>query len=385
MTDVTLPRERLWIGLMTGTSMDGVDAALVRLPHDDEPGRIELIATHFIAMTDDLRGRLALVDGDTPVRVVTALDAELATVYAMAVAALLGNAGIAREKIAAIGCHGQTVWHAPDQDPPVTLQLGDPNRLAELSGITVVADFRRRDMAAGGQGAPLAPAFHHAFFSDPQEHRAAINIGGISNLTVLPQGRSPAITGFDTGPGNVLMDGWIQRHQGARYDADGAWAASGRVLQDLLQDLLSHPYFSQPPPKSTGRETFNMYWLDTVLTRHTGSEPADIQATLLALTTESIAMAVREHAPDCRQLLLCGGGAANDRLRQVLATALPGVTIQASDAVGMPADWVEAAGFAWLARETMAGRCSNVPAVTGARRAVVLGGVWIHQGRCNVQ
>lgn len=374
---MTIERSRndsLWIGLMTGTSLDGVDAVLARLT----PG-VEILSAVTMPLPADMAERILAVGPDTSLRTAMRLDSELAILYAAAVETVLKDAGVETAAVSAIGCHGQTVWHAPDQDPPVTVQLGDPNQLAERTGITVVADFRRRDLAAGGQGAPLAPAFHHALFAHPDETRVVVNIGGMANLTLLPPSGQNAIAGFDTGPGNVLLDTWIDHCRGLPFDDNGSWAASGNVIEALLARMLDEPYFRQLPPKSTGRETFSRRWLDAALVNHGDAAPADIQATLAELTAVTIAADIKRHAPACERVLLSGGGAVNAHLRSRIAAALPGIPVEPTDAYGVAAGWVEAVGFAWLAGETLAGRCSNIPAVTGARHPVVLGG--IYQGR----
>ena len=366
-------RDGLLIGLMTGTSMDAMDAALVR---HTGLGGMELEAAIAMPLPDRLRARIADAGPDSPLCEAMTLDAELAALYAEAVDRLLEEAGFERQSVVAIGCHGQTVWHAPERTPPISVQLGDPNMLAERTGITVVADFRRRDMAAGGEGAPLAPAFHHAFFSTPDEYRVVANIGGMTNITLLPDDSVDNVSGFDTGPGNVLMDSWIHRQRGERFDRGGLWAASGVVHGQLLDALLGEPYFARTPPKSTGRELFNDNWLNTRLQAFSGIAAADVQATLCELTAVTLTTAIRDYAPDCARLLLCGGGAHNTHLHGRIAALLPGVTVTSTSSHGMDADWVEAAGFAWLARETLAGRSGNIPAVTGAKRKVVLGGIY---------
>ena len=308
------------------------------------------------------------------------LDARLGRAFAQASRALLTRAGIPPEEIAAIGSHGQTVRHLPE--PPVrnTLQIGDPNIIAEETGITTVADFRRRDLAAGGQGAPLVPAFHRAAFGLAGEYRVVVNIGGIANLTLLPPGEDCRVTGFDCGPGNLLMDAWATRHLRAPMDRAGRWAASGNVHQALLNRLLEDPYFRRPPPKSSGREHFSAVWLEAVLNPLTVQpSAADVQATLCELTATSIAGAIREHAPDAGRVLVCGGGIHNDHLMERLRRHLEDLPVCSTADHGMDPDWVEAAAFAWLAQQTLAGRPGNLPAVTGAEREVILGGIYLGQ------
>lgn len=371
MPDVIPPAEH-YIGLMTGTSMDAVDAALIRVTGQG----MHLNGAETLPLPGELRQRIAAVTPETPLREMVAIDHLLAELYAETVEALLSGSSVPRDAISGIGCHGQTVWHAPDSDMPTSLQLGNPSLLAERVGLTVVADFRRRDIAAGGQGAPLAPAFHRAMFGDDAESRVVVNIGGMANITLLPDADPAHTGGFDTGPGNVLMDAWIHRHQGHHFDAHGAWAAGAPVNAGLLDILRAEPYFSEPPPKSTGRERFNMDWLDLRLDLRRGLDPQAVQATLCELTAGTIRDAIRDHAPTCRRVLLCGGGARNRHLCSRIAAGLPELTVEITDSHGAPADLVEAMGFAWLARETLAGRPGNVPAVTGAGRPVVLGGVY---------
>lgn len=358
-----------FVGLMSGTSMDGVDAALVRLP---EAGTPALDAFRTNPYPPALAARLRAVTGDTPLATTLALDAELAGVYAAAVQALLAEAGVGAEAVRALGCHGQTVWHAPAAEPPVTCQLGDPSRLAEATGITVVAGFRQRDMAAGGEAAPLAPLFHAALFAAPAP-RAVLNLGGIANLTLL--GAEGVLEGgFDCGPANTLLDAWARRHLGTPMDQDGRWAASGEVNEALLARLLADPYFERPPPRSTGPEHFNLAWLEQAL--QGGEAAADVQATLAELTARSVADAVARFAPKARELLVCGGGALNPDLMKRLTRALPRHHVASTADAGVPPEAVEAVGFAWLARETLAGRPVDLRRVTGSRHPVRLGGIY---------
>ncbi|PWG62738.1 anhydro-N-acetylmuramic acid kinase [Sediminicurvatus halobius] len=357
------------VGLMSGTSMDGVDAALVRLA-DGAPPRLEAFLAEPYPET--LADRLRAVDAGTPLAEVLALDAELAAVFAGAVGALLASAGCKAAEVDVIGCHGQTVWHAPNATPPVTCQLGDPSRLAEATGCTVVADFRQRDMAAGGEAAPLAPLFHAALFGGDAP-RAVLNLGGIGNLTVLGAG-ARVRQGFDCGPANTLLDAWARRHLGRPMDEDGHWAAAGRVDEALLARLLADPYFQRPPPRSTGPEHFNLGWLEHHLAG--GEAPADVQATLAELTARSVADAVNQWAPEAGEVLVCGGGANNGELMRRLAAALPGCRVASTASAGVPPEAVEAVGFAWLAGETLAGRAVDLRRVTGSRHPVRLGGIY---------
>ncbi|MCK8517170.1 anhydro-N-acetylmuramic acid kinase [Methylonatrum kenyense] len=367
-----IPPAEHYVGLMTGTSLDAVDAALVRITGH----RIILNGSQAVPLSDELRRRIAAVTPDTALREILKLDHQLALRYAEAVTRLLRDAGVDHSDIQAVGCHGQTVWHEPDSETPTSLQLGNPSLLAQQLGLTVVADFRRRDIAAGGQGAPLAPAFHHAMFASKTEPRVVVNLGGMANITLLPDATPEHIGGFDTGPGNVLMDAWIDRHQAKPFDRHGSWAAGAAVDGKLLDILRADPYFAAAPPKSTGREYFNLDWLDLRLDLRPDLDPRVVQATLCELTAGTIRDAIRKHAPDSKRVLLCGGGTHNRHLCSRIAAGLPELKVEFTDDHGAPADWVEAMGFAWLARETLAGRPGNVPAVTGAERAVVLGGVY---------
>jgi anhydro-N-acetylmuramic acid kinase len=366
-----------FIGLMSGTSADGIDAALVRF-HDGSGPRCELVGGITAAWEPALREELvALGQGgeigslDTLGR----LDAQVGIAFAEVANRLIEETGVERTQIRAIGSHGQTVRHRPLADPAFTWQLGDANRIAELTGITTVADFRRRDVAAGGHGAPLMPAFHLAMLGAADEDRAVLNLGGIGNLTLIP--RDGRVLGFDTGPANALLDGWCQRHLGKSFDADGAFAASGQVDAALLGRLLADPWFALPPPKSTGREQFHLDWVEAQLQGET-QPAADVQATLLELTATTIAEALRRLQPDTRRVLVCGGGVRNPVLMGRLAARLPGVVVESSAAHGLDPDYMEAMGFAWLAAEALAGRPANLPSVSGARGLRVLGA--IHPG-----
>ncbi len=366
----------LYIGLMSGTSMDAIDAVLV----DFSTPPLTLLATHSADLPTSLRAEL-LALGDKTTRNTLErlgqLDHQLGERFADAVNALLRQADLAPAAVLAIGSHGQTVWHQPAPPHGFTLQIGDPHRIAARSGITTVADFRRRDLAHGGQGAPLVPAFHAALWRDPQEDRAVINLGGICNLTLLPAAAARPVTGFDIGPGNTLLDAWTLRNRGERYDRSGAWAASGTVQSGLLERLLADRYFRTLAPKSTGPENFNLAWLETYLTALPQPPcPADIQATLCALTAESIAHALARITPKPCRVLLCGGGVYNVELIRRITAALAPCPIDSTAIWGLAPHWVEASAFAWLAREALAGRPGNVPSVTGARRAVVLGAIY---------
>ena len=317
--------------------------------------------------------RLITRSQDVSLDEVGALDTAIGEAFAAAALQLLREANLSGAEITAIGSHGQTLRHQPSGAHPFTWQIGNPDIIAERTGITTVADFRRRDVAAGGEGAPLAPALHQAVLGSATETRAVLNIGGIGNVTWLPPDGVPV--GFDTGPGNCLMDGWSDRHRGIAFDRDGEWAASGRVDSQLLQLLLSEPYFRKPPPKSTGRELFNLGWLDSHLSQlKVALSPADVQSTLCELTALSLATACQQlgHA---QRALLCGGGAHNQELRRRLESQLAGTVVATTAAFNLDPDYVEAAAFAWLASRTLAGLPGNLPAVTGARHRVVLGSI----------
>ncbi|MCA1925808.1 MAG: anhydro-N-acetylmuramic acid kinase [Thiobacillus sp.] len=359
-----------FVGLMSGTSLDGVDAALVEF-HRQAPPR--LLNSHYLPFEDSLRKRLLALHHPQPDEIHLAAKAgnDLAACYARAVSALIAN--FAEVPVRAIGCHGQTLRHRPDSG--YTLQIGNAARLAELSGITVVADFRSRDIAAGGQGAPLVPGFHAQALAHPMQHRVIANLGGIANITDLPPGA--AVRGWDTGPGNMLMDAWVQRYRNARYDRDGSWAASGKVHAELFKQLMAHPYLALPPPKSAGREQFNLNWLDSQIARlPVPPQPADVQATLLEFTAASLAHAIRTECPGAQAVYLCGGGAHNTLLRSRLGALLAGHELATTSSLGIDPDWVEAMAFAWLARQTLHGQPGNLPAVTGAAGPRVLGAIY---------
>lgn len=358
----------LYIGIMSGTSLDGVDAALVDLSQEVP----RLVASHYQPYAEPLKETLLALHQPTHDELHHAqmIASRLAREYADATQTLLKEAGVPAAAVQAIGCHGQTVRHRPEHG--YTIQLNNGALLAELTGIHVVGDFRSRDIAAGGQGAPLVPAFHDRVLRHPNIHRVILNIGGIANLTDLAPNKTTI--GFDSGPGNLLMDAWIAKHQGKAYDKDGAWAASGKVIPALLQRLLAEPYFAAEPPKSTGRDLFNSDWLQSHLN---GSEsPADVQATLLALTGDSIAAAVQDFCIGTKEIYLCGGGAHNNALVKHLQEALPQRRIQKTEELGIAADWMEAIAFAWLAQQTMHLRPGNLPAVTGAKHPCVLGAIY---------
>ena len=358
----------LYVGVMSGTSLDGADAALVDF--STEVPRTLAFAT--IPFTRELRERLLSLSspGHDSMELAGRVSLELADLYARAVDAVLAGAGVSRKDIAAIGCHGQTVRHRPDLG--FTIQLNDPARIAERAGIDVVADFRRRDMAAGGQGAPLVPAFHEAVFRHPQRSRVIVNIGGIGNITWLPPGG--ATLGFDCGPGNVLLDGWARRHIGKEYDEDGRWAARGRVDAKLLDRLIAEPFLSAPPPKSTGRELFHLAWLEERLSA--GCDPVDVQATLLDFTARSIVDAIDRFCPNTEEIYLAGGGARNAALVKRIASLARGRAVATTDALGVPTGHVESMAFAWLAMKCIKREPVDLTAATGARAPRVLGAIY---------
>jgi anhydro-N-acetylmuramic acid kinase len=362
----------LFLGMISGTSIDGVDAVLAEIGDDD----FRIVGANTTPFPGDLHSRLhKLVETpQTSLRDLGALDVAVGRFFAECALKLIASSGLRPENVAAIGSHGQTVYHEPLGDEPFSLQLGDPNVIAAMTGSTTIADFRRLDVALGGQGAPLVPAFHAWAFGDAREQRVVVNIGGIANITVLSPGRD--VTGFDTGPGNTLLDVWSRATNQKPYDEAGRWAASGVVNRALLDACLAEPYFRARPPKSTGRELFNREWLDKYLARSgVGISAVDVQTTLAELTATTIAAAIRDELPDCREVIVCGGGVHNadlmTRLRRLSTTR-----VTTTDAHGVPPDWVEGAAFAWLARARVRELAGNVPSVTGARRPAVLGGVY---------
>jgi anhydro-N-acetylmuramic acid kinase len=363
------PASSLYLGLMSGTSLDGIDCVLV----DFAQGQPQLLATELQAFSPELKAELLALQavGENELQRVMLAGNALADAYAAAVHTVLQRAGVAAKQVAAIGMHGQTLRHRPELG--FTVQIGNAARLAEHCGMTVVSDFRSRDVAAGGQGAPLVPAFHLGLFGAAQ-HRAVVNIGGIANITDLPP--SGTVRGWDTGPGNVLLDGWIQRHQGQPYDADGSWAAQGQVDAGLLARLLATPYGQLPPPKSTGRDLFHLAWLDAQLAQGPALAPVDVQATLLTYTAASIAAEITRHAAAASEVYICGGGARNGVLMRALAAQLAPRHLASTEQLGLHPDWVEAVAFAWLARQCLLGLPGNLPAVTGARGARVLGAIY---------
>jgi anhydro-N-acetylmuramic acid kinase len=367
----------LCIGLMSGTSLDGADGVLAAFPeHGTEP--IRLLASAYLPFDDALRAELLALQaaGDNEIHREALAANRLAHCYADCVNRLLRQGSVDSADVRAIGVHGQTIRHRPELG--YTRQTNNPALLTELVGIDVIADFRSRDIAAGGQGAPLVPAFHDAMFGHPDETRVVVNIGGIANISVL--GPEQPVTGFDTGPGNVLMDAWIGRHQGQPYDADGAWAAGGQPHAELLALLLAEPFLALPPPKSTGRDLFHLDWLLEKLAGFPGLPPADVQATLATYTAASIADAIARHAQTARAVYVCGGGACNTFLMELLAQALRArgidAQLQSTGALGVSPNHVEALAFAWLAWRHVERRPGNLPAVTGAAGPRILGALY---------
>ena len=360
----------LYIGLMSGTSIDGVDAVLV----DFSQLAPKIIATHTEEIPPHLfKGLQRLCQtGNDEINRLGRLDRTVGELFAKAVNELLNKSGVASSQIIAIGSHGQTVRHMPNLDTTFTLQIGDPNTIAAHTNIDVIADFRRKDMALGGQGAPLVPAFHQQTFAQSNTCRMILNIGGIANVTYLP-GNLQDVVGFDTGPGNTLIDYWCQQQLKQPFDFDGQWAKSGTTDSVLLKQMLSHTYFAMPYPKSTGREMFNHVWLEQQLADFNHLKAADIQSTLLDLTCHTIAAEINKLS-STGELYLCGGGSLNTVLVKRLASLLPDYHLSTTAKLGVDPKWVEAIAFAWLAMRNNKGLSGNLPAVTGASRLAVLGG-----------
>ncbi len=370
-------KNELYIGLMSGTSIDGIDAALVSFESAEQ---LSVIDTLFCEFSEDVRQQInhAAQNNSTLFRNQdSALHQSLAPLYAKAVEKLIAKAGVSREQISGVANHGQTVKHEPNAEPPYSLQLGDGQIIADLTGIVTYSQFRQADLQVGGQGAPLMPAFHNAVFNgqgsrcDTDGNTFIVNIGGISNISRL----GSSIVGFDTGPGNVLLDQWIERTLGKPYDANGAWGASGNVNNEVLAALLKEPYFSLAHPKSTGTDYFNLEWLEKAYPKIDEIPTADVQATLTQLTATTIVSAIKELSDESKdaRTYICGGGARNRLIMQCLEDLLGEQNIAPSDSLGIPADWVEAAGFAWLGYCCEHSIKSNLPSVTGAREQVVLG------------
>ncbi|EFA77194.1 hypothetical protein PPL_12402 [Heterostelium album PN500] len=385
-------KKSLYIGVMSGTSLDGVDTVLVDFKNGITSD-IEVLCSYSVEMPLDIKQMiLSMCQGQSiTLQTLGTLDHRLGLLYSDAINALIAKSGVAREDVIAVGCHGQTVWHQPSGEHRFSMQIGDCNLIAERTNITVVGDFRRRDMACGGQGAPLVPIFHQYLFASKSslENIAVLNVGGISNITVLPAGcndgeaGSLLIRGYDTGPGNILMDSWISKCKGEAYDKDGRFAESGTTSTELLDTFLSNEFFSRQPPKSTGRELFNIEWLnnqlDCLTKQRNGNKISnqDVQATLLDLTVESISREIEKIG--CQKLIVCGGGAKNLYFMKKLSGRLPQVKVAKSIEYGVDGDLIECLAFAYLAECTINGKPSNVPSVSGASKPSILGAIYMKQ------
>ncbi|VAW93697.1 Anhydro-N-acetylmuramic acid kinase [hydrothermal vent metagenome] len=363
-----------YIGLMSGTSMDAIDAALI----DCSNNKIKLVAHYSQTFCSETRNQIsALCQGcDNELQKMQQLDIELGKQFANCANQLLKNTKIKAYDITAIGSHGQTLRHYPEATIRNSLQIADPNTIAQLTGITTVADFRRRDMAAGGQGAPLVPAFHEQLFRNTKNNRVILNLGGIANITILPNDKNKPITGFDTGPASTLMDYWIGRQENKSYDDKGEWAASGKINSDFLQQLLNDAFFKLPPPKSTGTDYFSPAWFSKHLEAFPFLSSEDVQATLCECTAVSVANAIKEYASNCNEVFVCGGGAQNNFLMNRLQAQLKGIKVTTTDTEGIASEWIEAMAFAWLAKQTLNKQPGNVSSVTGAAQPVILGGIY---------
>lgn len=362
-----------YIGLMSGTSMDAVDVVIVDL----EDNQCKLLKHYSHEIPVQVKKTLAslIEPAADEISRMMQMDVALGQLFAEAINQLLTQCELNRSDIKAIGSHGQTIRHYPAAQHPATLQIGDANIIAELTGITTVADFRRRDIAAGGQGAPLVPAFHNIIFHDSNLDQVILNLGGIANITLLTSNDN-TVTGYDTGPANCLLDSWVHQHLKLNYDRDGEWAASGHVHPGLLERMLNDHYFALPAPKSTGREYFNLGWLNEILKSFPGLAPHDVQATLLELTARTISDAIEHSLPSATQVLVCGGGVHNKQLMLRLNELLVGQHITSTNSVGIDPDWIEAMAFAWLAKQTLSGKTGNIPSVTGAQHPVILGAIY---------
>ncbi len=368
-----MAKNNYYIGLMSGTSLDGVDTVLVGF---DQLKPI-LLSSYVHPIEPDLRETLLETihpEWQGSLADIGILNQRLGKLFADAVCSLIKNNDIEQKSITAIGSHGQTLWHQPIGKHPFSLQLGDPSIIAEQTGITTIADFRSRDIAAGGQGAPLVPAFHKELLTDIDKNRVILNIGGIANITILPSSASTQmVSGYDTGPGNGLLDAWIAKHQKMSYDKNGNWAKSGTINEKILTKLLEEPYFSLPSPKSTGKELFNLTWLESLIGNQLLQEkPENIQATLTELT----AITISHNVINCDELYVCGGGAQNSNLIEQLKFHLPNTEIDSTAKLGIDPDWMEAIAFAWLAKQAYERRSGNLPAVTGARGERILGAIY---------
>lgn len=374
-----MANKQYFIGLMSGTSLDGVDAVITDLSKK-KSAKLLTYRTHPIprALRLDIQS-IIQPNWQGTIKNIGSLNHRLGLLFSNAVNALLDKSGLNNSDILAVGSHGQTLWHQPDGKHPFSLQLGDASLIAEKTGITTVSDFRSRDIAAGGQGAPLVPAFHGAMLNHSHKNRIVLNIGGIANISVLPPKESDIpISGFDTGPGNGLIDAWILKNKKRSFDADGEWARSGIIIDTVLKSLLNDPYFSLPFPKSTGKEAFNLLWLEKSLEGALYNYPAkDIQASLTELTALSIAKQIVENHIPCEEIYLCGGGVYNSFLVERLKHHLPNSQITSTEVLGIDPNWMEAIAFSWLAQQTLKGKAGNIPEVTGAHGSRILGA--IHQ------
>jgi anhydro-N-acetylmuramic acid kinase len=359
--------QALYVGLISGTSRDGVDAALLSFD-DDRPNIQAVLCLPYPERVSSLLDELLRAGRRPPDQALEQLDQDIADHFARVALRLIGQAGLQAADMCAIGSHGQTVWHDPDGAPPESIQLGSPETIAAQTGIVTVGDFRRADLEAGGQGAPLAPLLHRAVFRPGHGTRVVLNLGGIANISIIDA--EGAVAGFDTGPANCLLDAWIRHRRGEPFDRDGAWAATGRIDEALLHDLLRDPWFRRAAPKSTGIEYFNLDWLRRKIGDRSIADH-DVQATLAELTARTVADAVRPHEPI--DVLQCGGGSHNADLTRRLARHLHGTPLRSTGDCGIDPDWVEATLFAWLARERLAGRPQDTRAITGARTPVLLG------------
>jgi len=365
-----------YIGVMSGTSLDGIDIAITRF---SDSGTFHFIAAQTFPFPDELYSQLQLLitKQECHLQYLGNVDIALGQLIGQSINELLVHHDLSADDISAVGSHGQTLFHSPVGNTPFSLQIGDASVIAEITGITTVADFRQRDLAAGGQGAPLVPAFHQALFSSVDKDRVIVNIGGISNLTIIPSSKDIPVIGFDTGPGNVLLDYWTRLHINEPYDSGGQWAASGQCNNELLSLFLDDAYFKQVAPKSTGRELFNQQWFEKINTLFKKKIAAShVQATLVELTAQTISADIKSYAASNSQIFICGGGAHNDYLLRRLKSLLDSNDVSTTESLGLHPDWVEACAFAWLAYRTMNKQSGNLPSVTGATHSVVLGAIY---------
>lgn len=364
----------LYIGLMSGTSLDGIDAALVYF-ENNKPFVVETICLALPTnLKDDIKS--LITPSNNEINRLMALDVQLGQVFSDAVKKLLNKSKVKKENIIAIGSHGQTIRHLPTAKYPSTLQIADANIIAEKTGITTIADFRRRDMAAGGQGAPLVPAFHEQVFRDNKKDRVILNLGGIANITILPSDKNIPVTGFDTGPANTLINHWIQQQQNKNYDESGKWASSGQADEDFIKELLDDDYFKLNPPKSTGTEYFNSEWLSKKLKQFPFLSAEDVQASLTTFTAVTISNDIKKYSENTDELIICGGGVHNEFLLSQIEQNSTNIEINSSEKYGLDPDYIEATAFAWLAKQTIEHKSGNLPDVTGATNKTILGGIY---------